>query len=723
MRMHRNFALTLSLIISIAPLSSCLKKNNKSNATTSSTTEALSDAPIKSDENGVIVGTIDPNMSQRLAVSADSGIAGTEVVFAAGTFSIPVDVTLQEGQDMDVTAMKGELELGDDITITPVTGTLHIMPSEPVDPLKPITVKMPYNAGLHLQDDDTIPAVLFHGIRYDQDQQVVVGINPTADITIANGFVTFPINYFGTASVVRVPRSINSSREVNSSRTIPAGKSEEAPATTTTEDTLELASHTPTAGTTTSRPSAIVLTFNSDIDSKTASSAIIVKRGSESVPGSVSVSGKEATFTPSQSFALEATYDVAVASTLKSSSGVALATAAAFQFTVNGGAWQATPGTVNSFGELEGKAALASLNHGRYGFASNSFDPGTVQIAWTGTAWTSANIKAETGSLAEFSSTSSWDGRFYVAYTSDGQPIANRYNPSFAQAYDLTTDSNGNPVIGTYNSLRVLGLGEQKVLYLYKNSSTHAFSSRVLTGDSWGSTASIIATAVNGRFEPVVASNPQGYAALAYYVSGTNELHAHRFDTNGTWTHLTPVGNELTASYSANLGIGVDKSGKVSIFWCESGTSCFIKAHNGSNWGTAVPLTMAGTNSSFSFVGDAEGRYILSWINTDSGQKYQAVSFINGVWSTVMNIDTGATGLTSPRGMGVDALGRFVTAYSNAGTVKASRFVNNAWTTPVGIYTGFTQAIKLAVDPSGEAMVSWFDGGSPVQVFNYMIYK
>lgn len=205
------------------------------------------------------------------------------------------------------------------------------------------------------------------------------------------------------------------------------------------------------------------------------------------------------------------------------------------------------------------------------------------------------------------------------------------------------------------------------------------------------------------------------------FISSDNRVYGVSYSAQGwgTATQLASNGaNRLT-----NTRVATDSQGNGAVLYVRAGGTANrpawdVVAHafrTATGWGSAAVIDTA-TADPTSEIGYGphlamrqDGRGIAVW--RQGTTMYANFLSAAGAWSGVRSL-TKITG--SPRGIGIDSLGRGHSVWVDGATVYSSIVTNvsrRAWTvkTPAFTETTHSSTIKLAVDPSGNALIIGVD--------------
>ena len=176
-------------------------------------------ATIKSDTNGVIIATLDPNSAtaQVVKASANSNIKDVSIAFPPGALAIATDISLQEGETFSASALTAAAGVADGTSITQAATPVTVLSSQPIDLKVPmvIALSLPSGAGLAA---DTLPieriGVIFR-VQVQATGERLAGVVPAAALTIQGGRLLYPSNYFGWFQVTVFDKPIVESKQAD----------------------------------------------------------------------------------------------------------------------------------------------------------------------------------------------------------------------------------------------------------------------------------------------------------------------------------------------------------------------------------------------------------------------------------------------------------------------------------------------------------------------------
>lgn len=165
---------------------------------------------------GGVIGTIsaDSTVTQVLAASADSEIAGSQVEFPPGSLAISTDVALKPGIVLATAAVVAQLDSRAEITSA--GAPVELSSSVKMDATQPFTlaIAMPDGAALALADSHQNLAVLYHVNKAAAGGVDFTGLIPRDALVVEGKVVRFAAKYFGTYQSVITSVPITEAKEV-----------------------------------------------------------------------------------------------------------------------------------------------------------------------------------------------------------------------------------------------------------------------------------------------------------------------------------------------------------------------------------------------------------------------------------------------------------------------------------------------------------------------------
>jgi hypothetical protein len=322
----------------------------------------------KSDENGVVVATIDTSSgdTQVLKASADNPeLEGAEVLFPPGSLAVPADVTIQQGETLVSERLLADAGIPDD---TEGAGpTVLVTASEDIDATQPFTVALPFDpeaqGALHLAPK--MLAVLYL-VKKAGEEKLYVGIIPASELEIVDGVVRLKTKYFGAFQVIVAVSGLDETKEASTDEAFKpkpldtsTGTKTSMKTTTSTGTSTSTGTDTEPAigapavesmtpsGSTAEPDVTISLTFDLEVDEASAVDGGVTlatgANGTGPAPAyTVAVDGKTVTLAVSRRLTLGQKYTVWVNGSLEAVGGAARdSDPEAHAFTVRSGAWAA----------------------------------------------------------------------------------------------------------------------------------------------------------------------------------------------------------------------------------------------------------------------------------------------------------------------------------------------------------------------------------------------
>lgn len=299
-----------------------------------------------------------------------------------------------------------------------------------------------------------------------------------------------------------------------------------------------------------------------------------------------------------------------------------------------------------------------------------------------------------------------WTGAAQVI-TDDSSGVKEAVHPAVA------VDAGGNTIV----------VWEQ-----FTGGRTDIFANRYrVATKTWGTPTAIETDNAGNALRPRIAIDPDGNAVVVWYQSdGTRtRIFANRYSAAAdTWS--TPTRLDLDHPGSATSPeIAVDTIGNATAVWTQPSdngvhTQIWTNRTTASIWGTAVRIDSQNSDAASPQIAvGALGYPVIVWVQ-DTGGLYRIwanrYTGINFAWSGAELVDPGVySGHSEFPSIAVDADGNAIAAWqwSNgpAGLVYARRYnaTTHLWgpTQSLPLDTGFARLAQVAMDPNGNATVSW----------------
>jgi hypothetical protein len=188
---------------------------------------SIVDAPILSDEGGVVTAELIPHPShiRKVNASATSQIANVSAEFPPGSFAFQTQTTLQEGYTPVANSrVLSELGYGDDVFINAIGRPVLITWTYDENTVVPYTLTIPDIVDVEVPDDSL---VIFYKINLPDTSDFNVGILPPSRLTRGEGVVKFKSRSYGLFQAAYVNKVVTEEKEVKSKEPLKADETPE----------------------------------------------------------------------------------------------------------------------------------------------------------------------------------------------------------------------------------------------------------------------------------------------------------------------------------------------------------------------------------------------------------------------------------------------------------------------------------------------------------------
>lgn len=495
---------------------------------------------------------------------------------------------------------------------------------------------------------------------------------------------------------------------------------------------MTVASSTPGSGATgVARSVQPSVTYSVPLNAGTVGSHVTFKRGTQTVPATLSAAGSTVTVEPTSPLSLLTTYTVTADTGLLGTNGEAPASALSVSFTTRDGTWEAA-GIASNGMYSASDLRLATLSDG------------SVIAAWIEYTGSRANVWAnrfgtsgwgtpvlletvDTGDAGGVSIAADAQGHAYAVWSqSDGTRT-----DTWMNTYTVGSGWSGRvqlsvPGLGTENfapQVAANAAGDVVVAWVNHQGTDYAVWARVLPAGGTLGAAARIETATGNTGDVRVAMDPSGNATALWGNSdqalGTYDLWANRY-TQGAWESsvLLEASNESLSEYS----IGLSLNGEVRAIWSQQVTNSTQGVYTrqyvpGTGWATATTLTVTTDSAAYypQVAGDADGNAIAIWgqRNGPGFSEYYSYYTPSGGWSTPV-----VTVASLSAKIAFDASGNALAVWQDEVSqtnrvIRASRFTPaGGFATPVLLTpapNAYAESVVLAMGPYGSAAAAWVE--------------
>lgn len=198
-------------------------------SSTRSRTSPVAPLGAVSDGTGNVTTTFDPNSKSTQVLQLSQGaVAGAAIALPPGALSVPVSLTVGEGETLASSYFTKQLGIVDN-TIKAAGPSVSFIPDSNVEAALPFTLSIPMSASttLALIDSTENIVVIYRAITVENGETTyVMGLIPGDDVTVSAGKVSFQTTKFGAFQLGKSEKKITD-RVVKPSVDPPAFKGNE----------------------------------------------------------------------------------------------------------------------------------------------------------------------------------------------------------------------------------------------------------------------------------------------------------------------------------------------------------------------------------------------------------------------------------------------------------------------------------------------------------------
>lgn len=173
----------------------------------------------KSDADGVVVATIDPNATtaQTVKSSDSSPIKGASATFPPGSMTVATDITLEAGFPVANAAAASDLGLAG-ATLAEASATVVIDSSAGGEAAAPFTLAIQLSSGASLLGENDNLVVIYKVKK--ADGTLALGVIPTGSLTTEGTTVKFSAKAFGAYQAARSSVAVAAAKEVTTTTAV-----------------------------------------------------------------------------------------------------------------------------------------------------------------------------------------------------------------------------------------------------------------------------------------------------------------------------------------------------------------------------------------------------------------------------------------------------------------------------------------------------------------------
>lgn len=168
------------------------------------------------DDDGVFSAELDASLGITQVMSAADGsdISGSSVSFPAGSLAFSTTVSMQSGTSMTSTSVAAALGVA---SLSAASSSVVVAASTATDASSPFTVQIGLSGTslrFALNDPYAKLTILYKVMHVNDGNKLVLGMIPRADLTIADGKVSFQTLHFGQFQAVYTDEAVTTAKAV-----------------------------------------------------------------------------------------------------------------------------------------------------------------------------------------------------------------------------------------------------------------------------------------------------------------------------------------------------------------------------------------------------------------------------------------------------------------------------------------------------------------------------
>jgi hypothetical protein len=317
-------------------------------------------------------------------------------------------------------------------------------------------------------------------------------------------------------------------------------------------------------------------------------------------------------------------------------------------------------------------------------------DAGTVKVAFD----TSGNA-ISVWSQSDGTHVSIWSNR-YAPATGWGTPIQVQTSTEDSNAPTIVIDASGNALV-------VWDASPDGVNH-------YIYATRYTVGSGWGAEVQISGPTVSSGTTDI-AGDANGDALTTWVqIDGArpNIWGAH-YTVAGGWSPASLISNGAGNSKVARLAMDAD--GNVLSVWAQSdGTQYNVWSNRfdaATGWGAAalIEAVDAGTAGTPRVKFDSHGNAIATWSQDSTRGNIWSSRYVAGTgWGTPVPIETANDGLASLPRLAVDPSGDAIVAWQHSDGTRVS-----IWSNHYSVGSGWGTEVMIEPPPAGDAAEPWVD--------------
>lgn|SRR5882757_3399520 len=320
----------------------------------------------------------------------------------------------------------------------------------------------------------------------------------------------------------------------------------------------------------------------------------------------------------------------------------------------------------------------------------NAGDAVTVKVAFD-TSGNAISVWAQ----SDGTHASIWSNR-YAPATGWGTPVQIQSSTEDSNAPTIVIDASGNALV-------VWDASPDGV-------NQYIYASRYTVGSAWGAEVQISGPTVSSGTTDIVGdANGDALTTWVQFDGARSNIWGARYTVAGGWSPATLISNGAGNSKVARLAM--DAGGNVLSVWAQSdGTQYNVWSNRfdaATGWGTAalIEAVDAGTAGTPRVKFDSHGNAIATWSQDSTRGNIWSSRYVAGTgWSTPIPIEAANDGLASLPRLAVDPSGDAIVAWQHSDGTRVS-----IWSNHYSVGSGWGTEIMIEPPPAGDAAEPWVD--------------
>jgi Bacterial Ig-like domain len=317
-------------------------------------------------------------------------------------------------------------------------------------------------------------------------------------------------------------------------------------------------------------------------------------------------------------------------------------------------------------------------------------DAGTVKVAFD-TSGNAISVWAQ----SDGTHVSIWSNR-YAPATGWGTPIQVQTSTEDSNAPTIVIDASGNALV-------VWDATPDGV-------NQYIYATRYTVGSGWGAEVQISGPTVSSGTTDIAGdANGDALTTWVQFDGARPNIWGAHYTVAGGWSPASLISNGAGNSKVARLAMDAD--GNVLSVWTQSdGTQYNVWSNRfdaATGWGTAalIEAVDAGTAGTPRVKFDSHGNAIAAWSQDSTRGNIWSSRYVAGTgWGTPVPIETANDGLASLPRLAVDPSGDAIVAWQHSDGTRVS-----IWANHYSVGSGWGTEVMIESPPAGDAAEPWVD--------------